>query len=640
MRNCARVPRWPLPLFGTTLLLLAVTLAAATTPEAAARQLLARAVAAAQHGSLDEAFLLAERAATGQPEDSPYVAARETLRQRATLAHLERAHDFVGQHREDQAAVEFRTALALDPSNLDARQGLQAAFPLARPVQPTGTELRVRNAASPVRLEPAPGAHAFHVRQGLRQILAQVAAAYGLKAYVADQVPERTIRLDLADADFEQAMAALHDVVGVDWLPLDPHTMYFADSGQMAKLAPVAARTFYVPWVSDGVGLNEIATTLKNLLGIPQATIDLATRAINVRATPDQLDAAEQLLLDLQRPVGQVLLEIKIVEVNQTTARTLGLAEPYQFTMFALGPLLAQLQNSGNLQQNILQLFQQGGLNAVLGSGQLSPSQIAQATTALSPLLQNPFVTFGGGATLMAISVPNFAASFSATNGYVDNIETALLRAQSGQSAELKVGQRFPIVNASFSPISLSPAIAKVLGNGSFIQPFPSFTYEDLGLDAKLTPEISAAGDVRLQADITVNALTGQSSNNIPILSNRHVLTAISVKDNQPVIMAGLLDREEMASLVGLPGLSQVPGLGRLFSTETGQTTNDQLLFVVTPHIVQLPASASATTWLPASLPPPTGGSGPIPGFAPPPLIGAPGRGATIPGSGRGGGNR
>ncbi|HEY7855022.1 MAG TPA: hypothetical protein VIC32_01145, partial [Terriglobales bacterium] len=455
MRNRARALRSSCLILA--FILLPAMLGAATPPEAVARQLLAQAVSAAQHGALDEAFLLAERAAAGQKSDSPYIVARETLRQRATLAHLERAHALVSQQKLADAAVEFRTALALDPSNLDARAGLQAAYPQARPAPPTDTELRVRNAAAPVQLEPAAGVRAFHVRAGLRSLVAQAAAAYGLKAYVADQVQERTMRLDLDDANFAQAMAALHDVAGVDWLALDPHTMYFADSGQMAKLAPVAARTFYVPWVSDATSLNEIANTVKSLLGIQQASIDVATRAINVRATPDQLDAAEELLLELQRPVGQVLLEIQIVEVNQTTARTLGLAEPDQFTMFALGPLLAQLRNSGNLQQSILQLFQQGGLNAVLSSGKLSPSQIAQATATLSPLLQNPFVTFGGGATLMAISVPNFTASLSATSGYVNNVETALLRAQSGQSAELKVGQRYPIVNASFAPISLNP---------------------------------------------------------------------------------------------------------------------------------------------------------------------------------------
>ncbi len=594
--------------------------AAATPAPRAARNLFNRALAEAQAGHLDQAFLFARQAARSQPDNRQFVTVREFLRQRAALAHLARAHGWQLAHRPARAALEFRTALALDPSNLDARQGLAALFPAAAPPPPSSTQLRVRYAAPPVEIEPTPGTRDFHLVNNLRSGLATVAAAYGLRAYVANQIPNTVFRLHLAGASFAQAMAAVHGVAGLDWIALDPHTLYFANPDELQKVQPMALRTFYLPWVNDAIELNQLANVLRSLLGIQQITPDSSTGALSVRATPEQLDAAEKLLLDLHHSPGQVLLEVKILEINRTLARNLGLNVPNQFTMFALGPLLAQLNQSSSLSQSILQLFEQGGLNAVLNSGQLGSGALSGLASQLSPLLQNPFVVFGGGATLMALSVPGFTSSLSATQGSVTSLETALLRAQAGQSAELKIGQRYPIINASFSPISLSPAISKVIGNGSFIQPFPSFTYEDLGLDAKITPFLARTGNLRLEVEITVRGLTGVSTNNIPILSDRHLVTAVGVHDNEPVMLAGLFNRQELSTLSGLPGLSQVPGFGRLFSTQSLQTNRDQLVLLVTPHIVQLPGRSSASTWLPASFAPPTNSPFLPPPIAPPPV--------------------
>lgn len=601
---------------------------------AAAPCALRRAMAAAEQGHLDAAFLLAQQAARDQPAGSTCVAVREVLRRQATLQHLEQAHRLVLARQPAAASLEFRAALALDPENEDARQGLTALYPHAPAAPLPASELRVESAASPVVIAPTAGVHAFHLHAPLRQVVAEVSAAYGLHAYVADAVPDTRIAFDVGEASFAQAMAALHGVAAIGWIPLDAHTLYFDLSSELGRITPLATRTFYVPALSTPSGgaveLSQLATVLRTLLGIDHITPDAAARALTLRATPAQLDAAERFLLDINQPAGEVLLEIKILEVSATTARSLGIGVPDQFTMFALGPLLAQLQNNTNLQQTILQLFEQGGLNAVLNSGTLSQQQLQQFQSVISPLLQNPFVTFGGGTTLMAISVPRLSAQLSRTRSQFRSVETAVIRANSGQDAELKIGQRYPVINASFSPVSLSSAISAVIGNGSFVQPFPSFTYEDLGLDAKLTPELGPDGAVHLGADLTITALTGASNDNIPILSNRHLVTSIGLRDNEPVLIGGLLTRQDMTAIAGLPGLGQIPALAPLFTTTTGQSQDDQLVLMITPHVVGRAPQSSAALWLPASFAP----MGALPALAAPsptrPLV--PPTGAPTPG--------
>lgn len=576
--------------------------AAASQPKSAAR-LFDRAVAEAHSGHWDAGFELASAAVEADPGHTEWIATRELLRQRAELAHLERAHALQAQGDHLAAAVEYRIALAVAPDNPDARQGLAATLRASTDPPSRSPQLRVQQAGSPILVAARPGARSFHLRMNLRNAIAVVAADYGLHAYVADMVPNPNVQLDLDHASFSQAMLALHDVAQVDWIPLDTHTLYFDTSSQLPRIEPQAVRTYYVGWVSDGIELNQVATVVRSLLGVSSISVDVATKALTLRATPAQLDATESLLLAMAQPRGEVVLEIRLLELNATAARDLGLSLPDHFTMFALGPLLAQLRQNSSQQQQILQLFQQGGLNAILNSGAIPPGLLSQ-TQSLSPLLQNPFVVFGGGATLMALSVPGLNASLSASQSQVTTIETALLRARSGQVAELKIGQRYPVISAAFSPISLSPAISKVIGNGSFLQPFPSFTYEDLGLDAKITPGLSRYGGLELQMELTVNALSGASANGIPILNNRHLTTEIGLKNGQPVLVAGLFNRQEAATLAGLPGLGEIPGMGRIFSTQTTQTNQDQLAIVVTPHVVQLPPTESAALWLPPSFAP------------------------------------
>lgn len=584
--------------------------AAAPQPKSAAQEF-KQAVAEAQRGHWDAGFQLASAATEADPGHPDWIVTRELLRQRAALAHLERAHALQANGQGSAAAVEYRTALAIAPENIDARQGLAATLADHGASPPNETQLRVKLAGTPILLAVGTEKQSFHLRTGLRSAIAAIGASYGLHAYVADMVPDSNVRFDLDHASFAQAMLALHDVAGVDWIPLDAHTLYFDTSSQIPRIEPQALRTYYVAWVSDGIELNQVATAVRDLLGVRSISMDLATKALTVRASPAQLDATESLLLAMERPRGEVVLEIRLLELSDTAARSLGLGLPDHFTMFALGPLLAQLRQNSSVQQQILQLFQQGGLNAILNSGAIPPGLLGQTQT-LAPLLQNPFVVFGGGATLMALSVPGLQASLSASQSQVSTIETALLRARNGQVAELKVGQRYPVISAAFSPISLSPAISKVIGNGSFLQPFPSFTYEDLGLDAKITPELSSDGSLELQFELTVNALSGASTNNIPILSNRHLITEMGLKNGQPVLVAGLFNRQEELTLAGLPGLGEIPGLGKIFATQTTQVNRDQLAILVTPHVVELPATESAGLWLPPSFAPASGVGSPF----------------------------
>jgi general secretion pathway protein D len=160
------------------------------------------------------------------------------------------------------------------------------------------------------------------------------------------------------------------------------------------------------------------------------------------------------------------------------------------------------------------------------------------------------------------------------------------------------MGSRFPILNASFAPVFNSAAISQVLQNNSFQAAFPSFNYEDLGLTVKAKPSITSDNTVSMQLEINLRALAGQSFNGVPVIGNREYKGSISLENGEPAVVAGQISRSETRDLSGIPGLSEIPVLNKISSTNTKQTEYDELLVVITPHITRRAVGKNTEVYL------------------------------------------
>ena len=134
---------------------------------------------------------------------------------------------------------------------------------------------------------------------------------------------------------------------------------------------------------------------------------------------------------------------------------------------------------------------------------------------------------------------------------------TFCLRAGHGKAATMKVGERYPIVSSQFSATSATSSILSALGMstsagaGTSI-PSPQFCYEDLGLVLKATPQVHGKL-VSLDYELTLRALGATQSNGLPLLTNREMKGTISTEDGEGVVIAGLLEKDEMNAINGIP---------------------------------------------------------------------------------------
>ena len=92
------------------------------------------------------------------------------------------------------------------------------------------------------------------------------------------------------------------------------------------------------------------------------------------------------------------------------------------------------------------------------------------------------------------------------------------------------------MINASFAPVFNTPAIASVIQNNSFQSPFPSFTFEDIGLSVKAKPLVNGNSDVSMDLELQFRALQGQSINGVPVISNREYKGSMTLRDGEPAL--------------------------------------------------------------------------------------------------------
>ena len=121
-------------------------------------------------------------------------------------------------------------------------------------------------------------------------------------------------------------------------------------------------------------------------------------------------------------------------------------------------------------------------------------------------------------------------------------------------------------------------------GNSALQSPYPASEYIDLGIKVKATPAVHDDNEVTLQLEFEIRALSGDSVNGIPIITNRTVTQTVRLRENEPSVIAGLLDQEETKSLTGIPGLANLPGVGYAFGQRSKSSTDTQLLIIVTPR--------------------------------------------------------
>jgi tetratricopeptide (TPR) repeat protein len=560
----------------------ACTVTSATRKEAKAA--FQRGMKLQKEKKLDEALTEFEHAALLVPTDVQYSTIKELVRQQLVFDYLQRGNKELADGRQVEALADFRSALKLDPANDFANQRLRDSLGTAAPQVRQAP--RIVEDQPELRVHPNPQPQSFHFRGDSKMLLTQVASAYGVTATIDETVPNRRVRFDVENVPFETAMDLACKVTKSFYSPLDAKQVYVALESveNRRQYEHMGLRSFYLPEVvGSQTEFNDVVNSLRTLFEIRFLSPSVASGVIQVRAPQNLIEAATQYLEGLDQSRPEVLLDVHVFQVSNRLTRDFGLHIPSQFTLYNI-PAAALLALGGqDLQSLINQLIAGGGINQA--NSQAISGLLAQLQGQQNSIFSQPLATFGNGLTLFGVSLGTLSATLQQNESAVRSLEHVTMRASQGHDSSFHLGSRYPVINASFSPIYNTPAIAQVISNNSYINPVPSYSYEDLGVNLKVKPIIHGDADVSMSVEMQVRSLTGDSFNGVPVISNREYKGSITLKNGEQAMVAGEISNTEQRSLNGIPGLGDVPGLNKIASSNSMENDQDELLIVITPQI-------------------------------------------------------
>jgi general secretion pathway protein D len=187
------------------------------------------------------------------------------------------------------------------------------------------------------------------------------------------------------------------------------------------------------------------------------------------------------------------------------------------------------------------------------------------------------------------ISIGQAAVDFLLTDSDTHILQNPRLRALDGQKATLKLGEKLPVATGSYTLATSSTAAAAET----------QFTYIDVGVNVEMTPTIHADRDVTLKLSVEVSSQSGTDTIDSvaePVISQQKADEVIRIKDGEASILAGLVKRQESRTVSGWPGFGEIPLLKYFFTTQSHEVVNDELVFLIVPHVVRAPSSDTNLT--------------------------------------------
>jgi general secretion pathway protein D len=536
-----------------------------------------RAMDLRKDGKIEEALLAATDATQLVPANQEYLLLREMIRQQIVSGYLNEGNRLASTGKNDAAAEQFKEALSRDPENTYAQQRLHDVSGTAE--NPDKARLmQLLAGVNNVDLQPAAGKRSIHAGPDMRSVYTQIGNAFGVFFNFDQSVTNRQIRIDLDNVDFYTVTSFLGRITKTFWAPVSAREAIVANDTQDMRAAyeRMAVRTFYVGNVVNPTELNDLVNMMRTIFEMKFVTVEPGHNTITVRAPRTQVEMVASFLESVMDVKPEMVLVVNEFEFDADKARAYGMDLPTDFTVFNIPSEIRRVL--GNDAAAVIAQLQQNG---TIDPSKISPSELANLQG--SPLLQ-PFIFFGKGLFgLTGVVVPRISAHLSETTSSTANLEHLNLRAEDGEAATFRVGDRFPIVTSNFTATSLNAR--GQISTGST----PQFQYVDLGLTLKTTPHYHSDGAIRLDFDLQVQGLGALTFNDVPELTLRSFQGNITVREGEPSVIAGMITDQEQKATSGYPGIGQIPGVNWVTNKNTSDRAHNEIIVVVTPYVIRKP---------------------------------------------------
>jgi general secretion pathway protein D len=521
----------------------------------------------------DAAYDYYQKALKNDPENAQYLIKFNQARFEASSLHVKNGLKLRDRGQLEAAASEFQRALAIDPSSPIAEQELRKTVNLIE------EKNRANNAATeppkeehagepplastPPELKPLSRAPInLKMSNDAKIVFDTIGKLAGLTIIYDPDFPARRIPVELNNVTLEQALDIVSLEAKAAWKPVTENVI-FVYPDQPAKRRDYeenVVQTFYLSNTVQAQELTEVVTGLRQLLDLKRIFQINGQNAIVIRDSPDKLAIASKMITDVDKAKPEVVIQVQVVEARVDHMRNLGISPGTTASIAVVAP----------------------GTTSTPTTNGSTPSNNNNTIT-----LQNLRHLTGAD---YAVTLPSFTATALLNDSTTRIIQNPEVRSVDGQPAKLRIGDKVPIATGSFQA---GVGVGGTAGTG-FVNPLVNtqFQYQDVGVNVDITPRIHPNHEVSLKATVEVSSVTNHvniGGIDQPIISQRRIEHEIRLKEGESNILGGLITRTDAKTINGWPGLARIPFLRYFFSEDQRNSEDDEILIILTPHIVRMP---------------------------------------------------
>src|SRR3984957_17333246 len=525
----------------------------------------------------DAAFENYQKTLKTDPENAEYQIKFNQARFNAGELHIKNGLKLRERGDLEGAASEFQKATSTDASSAVAEQELRKTIGMIDDTKRASSGVSVAPvdkgeplAQLPPEIKPLSRAPVnLKMSNDAKMIFDTIGKLAGLTIIYDPDFPARRVSVDLNNVTLEQALDVMSVESKAHWTPMTENIiLVFPDQPQKRRdYEEQVMRTFYLSNTVQPQELTEVVTGLRQLLDLKRIQQLNARNAIVIRATPGQLALAEKFIQDVDTAQPEVVVQVSVLEARVDKMRNLGIL-PGQTASLTIVPTGTTSINNNNTSNNGTNT----GTTTTSTTGVLSLQNLSHLNSSDT-----------------SVTLPNFTANALLNDSTTRIIQNPELRSIDGQAAKLNIGDRVPVATGSFQA-----GVGVGSSAGGFVNPLVNtqFQYIDVGTNVEITPRVHPNHEVSLKVSVEVSSVTNQQ--NIggiqqPIISQRKVIHDIRLKEGESSILGGLITKSDTKQINGWPGLAHVPILRYFFSEDSRSSEDDEILVVLTPHIVRMP---------------------------------------------------
>jgi len=554
---------------------------------------------AMQQGRTEDALQVLEKAAADAPGDR--AARMEYFRLRELLAAqwLGQAETLRASGELEAAETLYRRVQRYDPGNARARVGtaqieadrrhrvilataerltkadkFREAQDVLRPVlleNPDQREARrlqrqiderlAKPALIPLRLKPA---SAKPISLELRDVTVRAMFDVLQRATGVSFVFDKDVRADLRsslavrDQDLEEVVRLIlmanqleQKIVNETTVLIYPNTPQ-----KLREYQELVVKAFYVA----NADVKQTANMIRTLVKTRDIFIDEKLNLIVMKDTPNAMRLAERLIATQDLAEPEVLLEVEVIEIGYNRLLELGMRYPSSVALSLVGGGTAAPAP--------------GGGNAITG-GTPGVLSLPEWLNRSSNLVRLTFTD------------PLFILTLRQQDGSTNVLANPRIRVRNKEKAKIHIGDRVPVITTTAAAA------------GGFVS--ESVTYLDVGLKLEVEPLIYLEDEVGIKVGLEVSNITREvrstNSNTLTYqIGTRNAATTLRLRDGETQILAGLISDEDRRTANRVPGLGDMPVLGRLFSSTSDSNTKTEIMLLITPRLMRTIARPGASS--------------------------------------------